>query len=297
MISVKDVQELFGKRAAKVAFIIILASFLAYTIVDISTDNTISDRVRNYFRPPIAVNHLWQYQAPPKPSAFSYAHSGTSIDTISIDVPLRIVNKSNQTIFIENIKIQWKCLANYSDYEKYDELVASNPKFGDRGKYDARLFGQQLKKSEGGTLEGYPFIGVRYKDEVDLQNDVLNESKNIPAYIYFPLRLNPYEEVISRFYFQLNVVTKADEKLYFTVEDEKAKEVFVMLLPIFFGATHPLEGVHPVLLTFETNQGVFTVPYNFRTPFVAYRPDEAQPEVKEEKVNPTAKNRLSKSAQ
>lgn len=291
MISIKDIQELFGRRAAKAALVIILLSFAGFFIVDIFTDNTITNRIRNYFRSPIVVNHLYMYQPPPEPFSISEANARV-IDSITIRVPLRIVNKSNQIIFIESIKIQWRCLDNFSDFDKYDEITSGYPAPSNEGSPNTRTFGVLLKGYEGCLLEGHPVTGVRYKDERELEDDGLSGFNKGRAYIYFPLKLNPYEEVLSSFYFSLDIVAKDGRSLRFAFQREEQKEIFIKLMPIFFGATSVQNLANPVLVTIGTNQGVFEVREIFRTLFIG-----TELILPEKEVKPDVENKMRQPKQ
>lgn len=255
MISIKDIHELFGKKVAKIVFMAILLSLACIFIVDITTDNTLSNRIRNYFRPPIAINQLWMYQSPPEPVIDTYTSNVRAVTALSWNMPLRIINKSNQVIFIESVTIQSHCLDKFSDFDDYSG-IASSYATSPPDNSNERPFGELLKRYEGCLVDGEPLLAVRYKDEVELQSDS-SGGKEVKTYLNFPLKLNPYEEVITRIFFKLNIVAKDKIPLRFEVPNKERERIFERLIPIFFGSFSRQDLNFPLILTFETNQGVF----------------------------------------
>jgi hypothetical protein len=255
-----------------------------------STDQTLEGTSQGTAADPegIAVNQLWQYQPPPEPLIRPYDGMVRGAHIISIDIPLRIVNKSNQIMYVERIMVQWNCLGNFSAFDKYTEIVSNYQAATTENSQSNQPLGELLKKYEGCTLNGYPSIGVRYKDEVELQNDLSREKKKT-EYIYFPLKLTPHEEVITRFIFDLNVVAKDREILHFPVQNKEQEAIFLKLLPIFFGGASLQDVTHPVLLIFETNKGVFEIQDVFQTGFVG-----TVISVPKELIKPEVRDKISK---
>lgn len=268
MLTLQDIRELFGKRVAKIAVSLLLSAFVIYFVVEIYTGRTIHDWLRGRFHTPLTASQLLQYQSAPSPSYTTF-DSETAINGLDISLPLRLVNTSNQVIFISGIEIQWRTLENFKDNE--DFLIETSRYIRSRAGDSESTYklGDLLQKFEGGYLTGVSNLGIRFADEKELRQALRGETNisNLASF-YLPLRLDPYQESVLYSTFRLSIQDKNQKEVLYFVENDERKGTFIKLIPAFFGGRNLQDLYHDAIITFHTDLGTFQINERLFTLFV-----------------------------
>ena len=205
---------------------------------------------------PLAITPLW-YQKPP--AARVTDHDGVDmVEGLDFTIPLRILNKSDKVVLIDELEFTWQVLDPLSNYEDFDKVDLATKMYIDPDSGKEITLKQVLEKVQGGYVHGSAVEPLyKYKDENEMADAALNNfiPKSVANHIWSPFKLEPYEDALIHIRLELDILMKDGKHFALNIKGQKEADEFYKLIPLFFGAKNVNDLEQTGQLLIKSNAG------------------------------------------